>query len=79
MIVRDICHKYHSLYFKIVSNFTRLKAREVTHNNFEISLAVFMPNIATNHAITSKNLTYTRTINRSVETKTTKKIRKEPR
>ena len=38
-----------------------------------------MPNIATNHAITSKNLTYTRTINRSVETKTTKKIRKEPR
>ena len=49
------------------------------HNNFEISLAVVMPNIATNHAITSKNLTYTRTINRSVETKTTKKISKEPR
>ena len=34
--VRDIWHKYHSRYFKIVSNFTRLTAREITHNNFEI-------------------------------------------
>ena len=26
-----------------------------TYNNFEISLAVFMPNITTNHAITYTN------------------------
>ena len=26
-------------------------AREITYNNFEISLTVFMPNITTNHAI----------------------------
>ena len=38
--------------FQIVSNFTRLTARETTYNNFEISLAGFMPNITTNHAIT---------------------------
>ena len=29
-----------------------LTAREITYNNFEISLVVFMPNITTNHAIT---------------------------
>ena len=52
MICSDIWHKYHSGYFKIVSNFTRLTAREITYNNFEISLVVFMPNITTNHAIT---------------------------
>ena len=27
-------------------------AREITYNNFEMSLVVFMPNITTNHAIT---------------------------
>ena len=53
--VGDIWHKYHSWYFKIVSNFTRLTAREIMYNNFEISLVVFMPNIATNHAITYTN------------------------
>ena len=46
--VRDIWHKYHSLYFKIVSNFTHLTAREITYNNFVISLVVFMPNITPN-------------------------------
>ena len=56
MICSDIWHKYHSGYFKIVSNFTRLTAREITYNNFEISLVVFMPNTTTNHAITN---TYT--------------------
>ena len=45
-------------YFKVVSNFTHLTAREITNNNFEISLVVFMPNITTNHAIT---YTYTTT------------------
>ena len=50
--MRDIWHKYHSWYFKIVSNFTRLTAREIMYNDFEISLVVFMPNITTNHAIT---------------------------
>ena len=55
MICSDIWHEYHSWYFKIVSNFTRRKAREITYNNFEISLVVFMPNITTNHAITYTN------------------------
>ena len=49
--VRDIWHKYHSWYFKIVANFTRLTAHEITYNNFEKSLVVFMPNITTNHTI----------------------------
>ena len=30
-------------------------AREITYNNFEISLVVFLPNITTNHAITYTN------------------------
>ena len=58
MICSDIWHKYHSGYFKIVSNFTRLTAREITYNNFEISLVVFMPNITTNHTITYTNLEF---------------------
>ena len=37
--------KYHSCYFKIVSNFPCLTAREITYNNFKISLVVFMPNV----------------------------------
>ena len=45
MICSDIWRKYHSCYFKIVSNFTSLTAREIMYNNFEISLT-------TNHAIT---------------------------
>ena len=56
MICSDIWHKYHSWYFSIVSNFTRLAAREITYNSFEISLVVFMPNITTNHAITYTNI-----------------------
>ena len=48
----DIWHKYHSGYFKILPNFTSRQASEITYNNFEISLVVFMPNITTNHAIT---------------------------
>ena len=32
--MRDIWHKYHSWYFKIVSNFTRLTAREIMYNKF---------------------------------------------
>ena len=55
MICSNIWHKYHSWYFKIVSNFTHLTAREITYNNFEISLVVFMPNITTNHAFTNTN------------------------
>ena len=39
-----------------VSNFTRLTAREITYNNFEISLVVFMPNITTNHSTSYTNL-----------------------
>ena len=31
--------------------------REITYNNFEISLVEFMPNITTNHAITYTNST----------------------
>ena len=55
---RDIWYKYHSWCFKIVPNFTRLTAREITYNNFEISLVVFMPNITTSDAFT-----YTNTMN----------------
>ena len=40
--VRDIWHKYPLWYFKIVSNFTRLLACEITYNNCEISLVVFL-------------------------------------
>ena len=60
LFVGDIWHKHHSWYFKIVSNFTRLTAREITYNSFEISLLVLMPNITTNHAITctKKELEY---------------------
>ena len=47
--VRDIWHKYHLRYFKIVSNF--IITYIITYNNFEISLVVFMPNITTNHAL----------------------------
>ena len=43
-------------YFKIVSNFTRQTAREITCNNFDSSLVVFMPNITSNHAITFTSL-----------------------
>ena len=32
-------------------------AREITYNNFEISLVVFIPNMTTNHAITCTNIT----------------------
>ena len=42
---------------KIVSNFTHLTAREITYDNFEKYLEVFMPNITTNHAITYTNYT----------------------
>ena len=31
------------------------KLSQITYNNFEISLVVFMPNITTNHAITYTN------------------------
>ena len=31
-------------------------AYEITYNNFEISLVIFMPNIATNHDITYTNI-----------------------
>ena len=45
-----------NLYFKIVSNFTRLTAPEIKYNNFQMWLVVLMPNITTNHAITYTNL-----------------------
>ena len=37
---------------KLSQIFTRLTAREITYNNFEISVVVFMLNMTTNHAIT---------------------------
>ena len=43
---------------KLSQNFTRLTARDITYNNFEMSLVLFMPNITTNHAITYTNLQY---------------------
>ena len=59
--------KYHYDLFDIVSNFSCLRAREITYNNFEILLEVFMPNIMTNHAIT-----YTSLENEQLFTKNTK-------
>ena len=53
--VRDIWHKYHLWYFKIVSNFTRVTVREITFYNFDISLVVFITNITTNHPNTYIN------------------------
>ena len=44
--------------FQIVPNFFRQTAHEITYNNFEISLVVFMPNNTTNHAL---RITYTNT------------------
>ena len=35
---------------------SKLTAREIKYNNFEISLEVFMPNITKNHAITYTNI-----------------------
>ena len=43
---------------KLSQNFARLTAREITYNNFEMSLVLFMPNITTNHAITYTDLQY---------------------
>ena len=40
---------------KLSQILTRLTAREITYNKFELSLVVFMPNITTNHAITYTN------------------------
>ena len=54
-MLRNIWHKYHSWYFKVVSNFTHLTAREITYKNFEIWRVLFMPNITINHAITYTN------------------------
>ena len=34
---------------------SKLSQIEITYNNFEISLVVFMPNMTTNHAITYTN------------------------
>ena len=41
---------------QIQSCITRLTAREIIYNNFEISLVVFMPNVTTNHVITYTNV-----------------------
>ena len=51
-------------YFKIVSDFTRLTAREITYNNFEIFPVVCMPNITTNHAITYTNTNFSNRLKR---------------
>ena len=45
MISWSLCytwHKYHWWYFRIVPNLTRLTAREIMYNNFELSLVVFL-------------------------------------
>ena len=36
-------------------NISKLSQIEITYNNFEIALLVFMPNITTNHTITYTN------------------------
>ena len=49
---------YHDLCVIFGINTTRdiSKLFQITYNNFEISLAVFMPNVTTNHAITYTNI-----------------------
>ena len=42
------------------------KLSQITYNNFEISLVVFMPNITTNHAITYTNHTHDFKIGRAI-------------
>ena len=44
---------------KLSQNSLALTAREITYNNFEISLMEFMPNITTKHSII---ITYTNPI-----------------
>ena len=61
MKLRITILKYHSWYLCQISlqimllPILILTAREITYNNFEISLVVFMPNITANHAITYTN------------------------
>ena len=45
-----------------ISNLSQisLTSPEITYNNFEISLVVFMPDITTNHAITYTNTEHSR-------------------
>ena len=38
-----------------IAKFQNCLKFQITYNNFEISLVVFMPNITTNHAITNTN------------------------
>ena len=45
----------HSNCLNCLLSFSRLTAREITYNNFEILVVVFMPNTTTNHAIIYKN------------------------
>ena len=47
------------------------KLSQITYNNFEISLVVFMPNIITNHAITYTTTTPTTTTPTTTTTTTT--------
>ena len=47
------------------------KFSQITYNNFEISLVVFMPNIITNHAITYTTTTTTTTPTTTTTTTTT--------
>ena len=59
-----------SIYKKIIAWFVRdiSKLSQITYNNFEISLLVFMPNTTTNHAIT-----YTNTKNKVIKIHTVKR------
>ena len=57
--VHDICHKYYSWYFKVVSNFTHLKARK---NTITILKYHWWNGIITNHAITYTNLPVSSTV-----------------
>ena len=45
-----------SLCFNLWITLVKILSNYVLHNNLEISLMVFMPNITTNHAITHTNL-----------------------
>ena len=52
-------------------------AREITYNNFEISLVVFMPNITTNHAITYTKVYWKKLSNRKPTANTVRNTRQK--
>ena len=67
-VVFQLNLKYLHVKITNLSNFTRLTAREITYNNFEITRVVFMSNITANPAITYTNLSHFRIVRKMLST-----------